>query len=208
MDMQQPPKPMRTTRPRTECVSSNNRYRPASHVSKPPLRKRAARRRSEPSVPPSAQWPSRPPSSSPPSPRPPKPAGHSDGNRPYRSTRRVAHLERVGFPPELARKIVEIAIGTSTEPVTKAELTDAVSSLPPCPARPSCQPPVAQSRFPHDLIALVEQGHDIEPFLDEIDQTLRQSVCESGRHPPAVGIDPSLREPKSPLLGTCRDERE
>ena len=30
---------------------------------------------------------------------------------------------------------------------------------------------VPQSRFPHDLIALVEPGQDIEPFLEEHDQT-------------------------------------
>lgn len=30
--------------------------------------------------------------------------------------------------------------------------------------------PVPQSRFPHDLIALVEPGQDIEPFLDELDE--------------------------------------
>ena len=29
---------------------------------------------------------------------------------------------------------------------------------------------VPQSRFPHDLIALVESGDDIEPFLKELDQ--------------------------------------
>jgi len=34
----------------------------------------------------------------------------------------------------------------------------------------AAQEPVPQSRFPHDLIALVEPGQDIEPFLDELDQ--------------------------------------
>lgn len=30
--------------------------------------------------------------------------------------------------------------------------------------------PIAPSQFPHDLIALVEPGQDIDPFLEELDQ--------------------------------------
>lgn len=30
--------------------------------------------------------------------------------------------------------------------------------------------PIVQSQFPHDLIALVEPGQDIDPFLEELDQ--------------------------------------
>lgn len=30
--------------------------------------------------------------------------------------------------------------------------------------------PTPESQFPHDLIALVEPGQDIEPFLKELDQ--------------------------------------
>ena len=34
----------------------------------------------------------------------------------------------------------------------------------------AAQASIPRSRFPHDLIALVEPGQDIEPFLDEINQ--------------------------------------
>ena len=30
--------------------------------------------------------------------------------------------------------------------------------------------PIVQSQFPHDLIAVVEPGQDIDPFLEELDQ--------------------------------------
>ena len=35
----------------------------------------------------------------------------------------------------------------------------------------AAQVPTTRSPFPHDLIAVVEPGQDIEPFLDELDQT-------------------------------------
>lgn len=34
----------------------------------------------------------------------------------------------------------------------------------------AAQPPTPKLRFPHDLIALVEPGQDIEPFLKELDR--------------------------------------
>lgn len=40
----------------------------------------------------------------------------------------------------------------------------------------AAQAPIPQSRLPHDLIALVEPGQDIEPFIDELDQ--RQNTIE------------------------------
>ena len=37
------------------------------------------------------------------------------------------------------------------------------------PLDQAAQRAIPKSRFPHDLIALVEQGEDIEPFLAELD---------------------------------------
>lgn len=34
----------------------------------------------------------------------------------------IAHLERIGFPSDLARKIVDVALGVHTERFTEAEL--------------------------------------------------------------------------------------
>ena len=72
----------------------------------------------------------------------------------------MASITIRNFPDEAKSRLRERArlSGRSLESLVRTILDQAARA------------PMPRSRFPHDLIALVEPGDDIEPFLEELNQ--------------------------------------